>query len=64
MEPRLSKSLLPDMELLKKMFSTVLDMKNANKIKKKIKNTTKDRMTHFDISAAVKRGRDNSKQRK
>ena len=63
MEPGLSKSLLPDMELLKKMFPTVLDMKYANKIKK-FKNTTKDRMTHFDISAAVKRGRVNSKQRK
>ena len=38
---------------LKKMLPTILDMKNANKVKKKKKkkknqNSAKDRMTQFD----------------
>ena len=48
---------LPDMTLpdIKKMFPAVLDMKNAKKIV--FQNSAKDRMTHFNISVAVKRGR-------
>ena len=32
---------------LEKIFPTILDMKNANIIKKIVQNSTKDRMTHF-----------------
>ena len=49
---RLSQRLLPDMELLKKLFPKILNMKNANKIK--------DRMTQFNMSVAVKRRRDHN----
>ena len=45
-------------ELLKKMFSTIaiLDMKNPFKVQIIFsQNSTKDRMTHFNISFAVKR---------
>ena len=42
------------------MLYAILDMKNINKAQKKIfRNSTKDRMTHFNISVAVKRRRDN-----
>ena len=34
MKERLPQDLLPDMELLKKIFSTILDMKNANTVQK------------------------------
>ena len=38
------------MKLLKKLFPTIFDAKNTNKVqKKKIQNTTKDRMTHFKM---------------
>ena len=40
----------------------MLDMKNANKVKKK--KITKDKMTYFDISVAVKHRKDNNEQRK
>ena len=40
----------------------MLDMKNANTVKKK--KITKDKMTYFDISVAVKHRKDNNKQRK
>ena len=40
----------------------MLDMKNANKVKKK--KITKDKMTYFDIYVAVKHRKDNNKQRK
>ena len=34
MKERLSQGLLPDMELLKKIFPAILDMKNANTVQK------------------------------
>ena len=34
MKERLSQDLLPDMELLKNIFPTILDMKNANTVQK------------------------------
>ena len=34
MKERLSQGLLPDMELLKNIFPTILDMKNANTVQK------------------------------
>ena len=37
MKTRLPQGLLSYMELLKNMFSTVLGMKNSNKVKKKLK---------------------------
>ena len=37
------------MKLLKKLFATIFDAKNTNKVQKKIQNTTKDRMTHFKM---------------
>ena len=37
----LSHGLLPDMELLKKMFPTTLDMKNPYKVQKKKKKNFK-----------------------
>ena len=37
------------------MFPTLLDMKNANRAQKNsFQNITKDRMTDFNISVAVK----------
>ena len=37
------------------MFPTTLDVKNANKVQKKIfQNSTKDRMTRFNVSVVVK----------
>ena len=54
---RFCQGLLPD---LLKMFSTTLDIKNTNKEQKKIfQHNKKDRITHFNISAAVKYHRDN-----
>ena len=53
---RLFKSLLRDMEPLEKCFLT--KMKKANRAQNKfIENSTKDRMTHFKISVAVERCR-------
>ena len=43
------------MELLKRMFPTILDMKNA---KKNNQNSTKNRMTDLNISVPVKHRRD------
>ena len=34
MKERLPQGLLSDMELLKKIFPTILDMRNANKVQK------------------------------
>ena len=34
MKERLREGLLPDMELLKKIFPTILNMKNANTVQK------------------------------
>ena len=46
------------MKLLEKMFPEE-KMKNANRVHKKIlKNSAKDRMTHFNITVAVKCCRD------
>ena len=43
-------SLLPDMELLKKMFPPILDMKNGNKVQEQFfENNAEDGMTHFII---------------
>ena len=46
---RLSQGLLPDMELLSRMFLTLLDMKNINKMQKK------DKVIYFNISVAAER---------
>ena len=50
------------MEVLKKVFPAILDMKNAKKVQKKdlFQNSANDRMTHFDICVVVKRCRDNN----
>ena len=42
------------------MFTTILNMKNANRAQQMFffLNTTKDRMIHFHISVAAKRHRD------
>ena len=57
---RLSQDLLPDMELTKNIFPTILYMKNGNRVQKTFFLTsTKDRMINFNISAAVKCRRDN-----
>ena len=49
------------MELLQKMFPSILDMKNANRAEKiLLQNGTEDRITYFNISATVKRRRDNN----
>ena len=45
------------MELPEKMFPSILDTKKAEKAQ----NITRDRMTHFNISIAVKRRRSLSK---
>ena len=46
------------MKLLEKMFPGG-EMKNANRVhKKNFKNSAKDRMTHFNITVAVKCCRD------
>ena len=62
----LFQGLLPQMELLKKMFPTILDMKNAKKVQKKKKNpsSTKDRMVYFSISVTVKHQRHNKNLKK
>ena len=39
---RLSQGLLSYMELLENMFSTILGMKNSNKVKKNLKKSAKD----------------------
>ena len=59
--PRLPRSLFPDVEVLVKMsLLTILGMKNANRAQKFIfQNSTKNRMTHFNISVLLKRHRDN-----
>ena len=67
MKTRLSQDLHQDMELLKKMFPKMLNMKNANKVQKKKKffqNSTKDIMTYSNNSVIVKRCRDDNNQRK
>ena len=56
---RLSQNLHLDMELLKKLFPTILDMKNAKKAVFFFSNSTKDRMTHFNICVAVNHHIDN-----
>ena len=49
------------MELLQKMFPSILDMKNANRTEKIfLQNRTEDRITYFNISVTVKRRRDNN----
>ena len=49
------------MELLQKMFPSILDMKNANRAEKIfLQNRTEDRITYFNISVTVKRRRDNN----
>ena len=49
------------MELLQKMFPSILDMKNANRAEKiLLQNGTEDRITYFNISVTVKRRRDNN----
>ena len=59
---RQKQDLLLDMELLKKMFPTMLDMINANRLQKFFfQSTTKDRMTHFNIFVALKHHRDEQK---
>ena len=64
----LSHGLLPDMELLEKMFPTTLDMKNPYKVqkkkKKKIQKSATDRMTYNYIYVGVKHCRDNNKKEK
>ena len=62
---RLSQDYVSGMELLKKYF--LQDMKNANKamilkVKYFFQNYTEDRMTHFNVSIAVKLRKDNDKQ--
>ena len=48
------------MEILRKMFSTILDMKNANRAQKMFLHySTKDRMIYFNIYVAVKHRRVN-----
>ena len=43
-----------------KMFPTIQDAKNADTVKKDFfQNSTKDRMTHFNISVTLKHHRDN-----
>ena len=66
MKTRLSQDLHQDMELLKKMFPKMLNMKNANKVQKKkfFQNSTKDIMTYSNNSVIVKRRRDDNNQRK
>ena len=49
------------MELLQKMFPSILDMKNANRAEKIfLQNRTEDRITYFNISVTLKRRRDNN----
>ena len=49
------------MELLQKMFPSILDMKNANRAEKiLLQNGTEDRITYFNISVTVRRRRDNN----
>ena len=64
----LFQGLLPQMELLKKMFPTILDMKNAKKVQKKKKkknpSSTKDRMVYFSICVTVKHQRHNKNLKK
>ena len=64
----LSHGLLPDTELLEKMFPTTLDMKNPYKVqkkkKKKIQKSATDRMTYNYIYVGVKHCRDNNKKEK
>ena len=48
------------MELLKKMFPLILDIKNANRLQNFFQNSAKERVTSFNISATVKRRRDNN----
>ena len=58
---KLSQDLLPDMKVVKKIFPTIVDMKNANKVQKRfLQNSKKDRMTHFNASVTVKRRRDDN----
>ena len=64
---RLFQGLLPDMELLKKTFPTILVIKNAGKVQKKIKkkkieNSSNHRMTYFNTLVAIKCHRDNKKR--
>ena len=49
------------MELLKKMFPSILDIQNANNKRQKyifFQINTKDRMTHFNSSVIAKYRRD------
>ena len=51
----------PHIKPLQKTFSTVLHMKNSNKEHNAFQNSTKERMTHFDITITVKRYLDSVK---
>ena len=56
---RLSQDLFPDKKLLKKMFSAMLDLKKVIEYKTHFfENSMKNRVTHFNISVAVKRRSD------
>ena len=52
MKTRLPQGLFSYMELLKNMFSTVLGMKNSNKVKKKFEKKVR-KTAHCDISVAA-----------
>ena len=55
----LPQSFLPDMEVLRKIFLTILDMKNAYRAQHNFfQNCAKDRMTDFNISVTAKYRRD------
>ena len=59
MKPRLSQGLPIDIQILK-MFPPKLNMKNSNRVQKMFfQNSTKDRITHFNISVIVKSRGDN-----
>lgn len=54
MNTGLSRDLLPDEDLLKIMFLTILDMKSSNRAQKN-QNSAKDKITRFNICVAIKR---------
>ena len=55
----MSQVLLPDMELLKKMFPKKLNIKNANRVQKNFFSNYYERLTNSNISLAIKCGKDN-----
>ena len=59
---RSSHGLLPYMELLREMFSTISDMKNANSAKRLVSKVVRKIVSNFNVSVAVKWCRYNNRK--